>query len=127
MVVFNKDKTVASRGVRLSYKASGTKSQQQSNLYVLAIGTSDYLGDDLDLRFAAKDAEDFAQVMGLTANTALFPDHHIQVLSTSAHQKPPTKANIVKAFAALQDSFCGPLGRLLWRVKNECQGRQPGR
>ncbi len=103
VVVFNQDGSVASRGIRRKYKASGKKNTQKPNLYVLSIGTSDYVGDDLDLRFAAKDAQDFAKAMRLIANRELFPKSDIQVLATGTNNLP-TKNNIRSAFAKLKES-----------------------
>ena len=100
--MFNEDGSVASRGQQVIYVSTGDKTTEKPNLHVLSIGTSDYAGDKLDLRFAAKDAEDFASAMKLVANEQLFPQSNIQVLSTGEGNTLPTKDNIRAAFEKLQ-------------------------
>lgn len=70
-------------------------------LYALVVGTSDYAGDRLDLRFADSDAEAMAKALK-SAGSALFGAEGtmVRLLSTSA--KTPadvsSKTNIAKAF-----------------------------
>jgi len=94
---------VASRSFSINYTASGEKNTQKPNLHVLSIGTSHYVGDGLDLRFASKDAQDFGTAMGLIANKELFPESNIQVLATGTNNLP-TKENIQTAFEALKET-----------------------
>jgi WD40 repeat protein len=75
-------------------------------LFALMVGTSDYAGSALDLRFADKDAAAMAQAIR-SAGGALFPAGRIQVelLSTAGDSLSGTmsssKNNIRKAFEAV--------------------------
>ena len=107
VLVFNHDNTVASTTTVNYFLAPGIKADNRSNFYVLSIGTSDYKGKKLDLRFAAKDAQDFANALKISAKKQLFPDFspdNIQILSTEKGYIPPTKANIQQAFARLKST-----------------------
>jgi uncharacterized caspase-like protein len=68
-------------------------------LWAILIGVSDFRGDSLNLRYASKDAEDFAQALGIAAERLFHKENvHIRVLNSAA-EMPPTRANIQKAFA----------------------------
>lgn len=121
---YNAQNWLKSQAYQLSYQpviargGGGTGSVLQPlsgaakpQLYVLAIGTSDYSGEQLDLRFADKDAAAIAEALR-AAGEALFTARrvHVQLLSTAAgntDENPgaglPSKANIRAAFANLAD------------------------
>ncbi|MGM0580025.1 MAG: caspase family protein [Bacteroidota bacterium] len=70
-----------------------------SSLFALVIGVSDYGGDELDLKFAAKDALDFTNALRLGAEDFLGKDKvHIYPLNTTAGAEQPTKENIKYTF-----------------------------
>jgi len=60
--VYNKDEDIISRGVSKSYYISQNKGldEEPPSIYIVSIGINDYDGEDLDLKFAAKDAKDIA-------------------------------------------------------------------
>lgn len=71
-------------------------------LYGIVIGTSDYAGNDIDLKFAAKDAVAFANTLGISA-TRLFGKEnvHISCLTTDDPEKLPSGEAILSAFGKL--------------------------
>ncbi|MCB0609241.1 MAG: caspase family protein [Lewinella sp.] len=71
-------------------------------LYAILVGTSDYSGDQLDLRFPDHDATLMAQAIG-DAGKALFEDRvHIRLLTTDARtpEGVSSRKNIADAFGA---------------------------
>ena len=104
VTVFNQNNTIASRTSIATFVAPGIKDDVGPNFYALVIGTSDYKGNDLDLRFASKDAKDFAKALKLGANKALFPNATIKILSNEKGHTPPTKENIISAFELLKST-----------------------
>ncbi len=72
------------------------------DLYAIIIGISDYQGSDIDLTFAAKDAEDFARAIQIGASKYLGADHvFIHRLTTLEKDSTqwPYKKNIETAFS----------------------------
>lgn len=63
----------------VSVKYVGKAQANSTKLYVLAVGVADYRDDSLDLKLAAKDAEDFAQAM-LRQKGNLYSDVQVRVL-----------------------------------------------
>jgi WD40 repeat protein/uncharacterized caspase-like protein len=100
---------IQSRGAEIVWTPKGNEDFQLPTLYAIVGGVSDYEGERIDLRFAAKDAEDFAHALSLGARK-LFCDKsnpncldkvNITTLSTN-REKPeeqPTKENFKRAFA----------------------------
>lgn len=73
------------------------------NLFILSVGTSDYVGRKLDLKYAAKDAVDIAGALEqigkqLLKNTPGKVFSTVLTTDSLATKLPPTKANIQKAF-----------------------------
>ena len=70
---YTADNSIASRGVVI--KVDKTKENiTPPNLYAVMIGVSDYKGDELDLKYAAKDATDISVAIGSTAKKLLNTD-----------------------------------------------------
>lgn len=70
---YTTDNSIASRGVVI--KVDKTKENSTPpNLYAVMIGVSDYKGDELDLKYAAKDATDISGAIGSTAKKLLNTD-----------------------------------------------------
>ena len=100
---------IQSRGTEIVWLAGGQEEEYKlPTLYAIVGGVSDYAGENLDLRFAAKDAEDFSNALSLGAKR-LFCDKanpncidkvNITTLSTSGNAGTilPTKENFIKAF-----------------------------
>jgi WD40 repeat protein len=106
VLAYNRDGSLRSRGAVVEYQAGGPAEQPPPELWALVVGTADYIGTKIDLRFAARDAEAFAKALSVAA-TRLFEGRvHILTLSTDrpdATQRP-TKANIAGAFAKVARS-----------------------
>ena len=84
-----------------STRPAGRHSSQNPELWALAVGVSDYIGDKIDLQFAAKDAEAFSQALAVAADRLLGKERvHIRTLSTDrpGDGDRPTRASIEAAF-----------------------------
>lgn len=95
---------INSRGATIVYTPKGEKNPEPPRLYAIVGGISDYAGDTLDLRFAAKDAEDFATALRAGAKSLFGADKvDITVLSTTGREGTawPSKRNFVDAFAGV--------------------------
>jgi WD40 repeat protein len=73
------------------------------HLWAIVAGVSDYQGDELDLRFAAKDAEDFAAAARLGGARLYGPDRVHLALLVASRRAPvgpswPTRRNLERAF-----------------------------
>ncbi len=103
----NRDEVATSRATSLTLPAP-EKAAEPPRIWMIIAGSSDYQGEDLDLKFAAKDAADFAQAMRIAAGRYLTgPDQvHIKLLTASPGsvkgESLPTKANLLAAFAELK-------------------------
>ena len=96
---FNEDGYLESPAKKVYYLAPG-ESQVSINLFALVIGISDYNGTQLDLRYAAKDAEQFALALSEESSKLFGKDRvRVELLTTNSREKWPTKSNIKKAFA----------------------------
>jgi len=96
---WNKDHWVVSRGEVVTFKTGAIENYKPA-IHIFTIGVSDYLGDELDLKYAAKDAEDIQKALQLGAKQ-LFGTQKSYVYNLSTSQPKdqfPTKENILKAF-----------------------------
>lgn len=104
-----KKSNMTSRGSVRVWLIDDDKNYELPTLYAIIGGVSDYTGNTLDLKFAAKDAEDFSNALRLGATRMLCPDKKaeclnkidITTLSTSGNPGTilPTKENFKKTFA----------------------------
>jgi WD40 repeat protein/uncharacterized caspase-like protein len=97
---YTADNTIASRGAIVQVDETKTITTPP-NLYALMIGVSDYKGDELDLKYAAKDATDISYAIGNTAKKLLNTDANEHVfmynLTTNKdHYQLPEKKSIQK-------------------------------
>lgn len=101
---------IQSRGTQTVWLAGGEESEfQLPTLYAVVGGVSDYTGDNIDLRFAAKDAEDFSNALSLGARKLFCAQTNpncidkvvVKTLSTAREkaEDQPTKENFIKAFS----------------------------
>lgn len=100
-----------------AYNADGSLSSQEKNLFVfpsgeqeendskkffaVVVGTSDYEGEQMDLKFAAKDAEDFVGALSVSAANQFGKENtEIILLTTNSEDRNswPTKENIDSVF-----------------------------
>ena len=103
VMAYNADEYVISRPSKLYLVPDGEKEHYEPRLHALVVGTADYIGGELDLRFPAKDASSFAATLERSASNLLGAQKTtIHLLSTDeAAERWPTKANIKKACEAM--------------------------
>ena len=68
VMAYNADGFLASRGLVREFDAPGEVVTTPPSLHAVIVGVSKYRGDKLNLRFASKDAEDFAAALRLAAS-----------------------------------------------------------
>lgn len=98
---YNKDGTLGSEPKNILVLPSGNKStESKPKIFALIIGSSDYASDELDLKYAAKDAQDFAAVLRMSSANLIGGDNiKITTLTTTKDKSEwPTKTNIKKVF-----------------------------
>lgn len=101
----------SSRGVEIVGVFEGPAQVSTPQIYAIVAGVSDYTGNDLDLSYAAKDAEDFAKAFDVGASKLFGADRvHLRVLTSNGAKSnlafssndakilTATKADITKAF-----------------------------
>ena len=104
---YNAEGYLASRAAVVEYDAPGESTRPDITLRAVIVGVSDYAGDQLDLRYAAKDAEDMAKAVALGGRRLFGADHvQIRLLTTTQadSRARPTKANITAAFESLSEA-----------------------
>jgi WD40 repeat protein len=99
---WNKDHWVESRGELITYQHNvAEKETYTPAIHILTVGVSDYTGNEIDLKYAAKDAEDVSKALQLGA-TKLFgtSKSYVYNLTTNLSDKEqwPTKKSILTAF-----------------------------
>jgi hypothetical protein len=99
---YNEEGWLRSRGLAVSYRVEGEK--RPPALWAIVAGVSDYRGGALDLRFAAKDAADFAAALRL-AGSALFGAErtHVTLLTDAG----AGRGALVEALAGAQKAGPG--------------------
>ena len=98
---YNKDGTLGSEPKNILVLPSGNKgTESKPKIFALIIGSSDYANDELDLKYAAKDAQDFAAALRMSSANLIGGDNiTITTLTTTKDKNEwPTKANIKKVF-----------------------------
>ena len=97
---FVADNDISSRGIIFGVKVL-KKDSSAPNLYALMIGVSKYKGDDLSLKFPAKDARDLASAIQLSASK-FFDSQHVHIYDLTTHKdhyKNPGKNDIRQTIA----------------------------
>jgi WD40 repeat protein len=96
---FNADNFVSSRGV-VAFSSRGGEDILQPNIFIVCCGVSDYTGDKIDLKYAAKDANDVCFSLTKGANKLFGKEHtNVFLLNTDMEEKYyPTKQNILNTF-----------------------------
>ena len=64
---YNSEGYLSSRGLEYDFDAPDVPEANRPDVWLIAAGISDYRGDSLDLRYAAKDAENVAESLHLAA------------------------------------------------------------
>ena len=107
VVSWNREGYLSSERVIAKWTPQGRRNASPPELYALVAGISDYSSPNLQLEFAANDAQSFAKALQLGAGRLFGPEHvHVTLLSTAnaAPDRQPNKANIQKAFEAARQS-----------------------
>lgn len=114
VIGYNADNFLASRLISRDFKpdpklksfgSAFDRLKQEPKLYALVIGTSNYRGSDLDLKFADNDALRFSSALEQTASL-LFEKKNVFVSAyTTASETLPTKAVIQKSFQDLKSKI----------------------
>jgi len=96
---YTKENDISSRGVDVT-EDDNEKVTTPPNLYAVIIGVSDYKGEELDLKYAAKDATDLSNAVSLSASRLLGKEHVFMYnLNTGEkHDNLPEKKSIKDAF-----------------------------
>jgi WD40 repeat protein len=101
---YNAENYIVSRGATVQYKHKEEKRINPS-IFIVSCGVSDYTGDAIDLRYAAKDAEDIHHSLHIGAEKLFGEDKTFQYLLTTNKEKEkwPTKENIKSTFEEIAD------------------------
>lgn len=94
---WNKDHWVQSRGHVVSYHSKEIE-QYKPAVHILTCGVSDYTGNEIDLKYAAKDANDVSVALQLGAKKLFGAERSYvyNLTTTQAKEFYPTKTNILK-------------------------------
>lgn len=77
---------LSSRGAMITSSVSKKQNSfRQPNLFAVIVGISDYKGESLDLKYAAKDAKDFADALQLSSSKLLNTDSTNHVFVYKMH------------------------------------------
>jgi hypothetical protein len=98
---FIANNSIGSRGGRVIDSDLEKQKPPAPNLYAVMIGVSDYKGDELDLKYAAKDANDLSSALSISARKLLNYDEqeHVFVYNLTTNEgkyKLPEKEAIRK-------------------------------
>ena len=96
---YTADNSISSRGIIINEDKTGEKETTRPNLYAVMVGVSDYKGEKLDLKYAAKDANDIASVVAVSAKKLLNTDgkEHVYIYDLTTgekHYRLPEKKSI---------------------------------
>jgi hypothetical protein len=101
--VFNEGEYISnSRNVKAIYKAPPKASIEPPHLWGIVAGVSNYRGEEIDLRFAAKDAVDMAHALKIGANRLFGIERtQLKLLTTEEIEgaMSPNKRNLLEAFS----------------------------
>lgn len=102
---WNKDHWVQSRGQVVSYQSKEIESYKPA-VHILTCGVSDYTGNEIDLKYAAKDANDMGTALQLGAKKLFGVERSnvYNLTTTQAKESYPTKINILKAFEIISST-----------------------
>gem|GEM_PF-3738775 len=97
---WNEGHWVVSRGAIVTYSTEGNDGAYKPVIHIVTSGVSDYSGTELDLKYAAKDAEDVSKALQLGAKKLFGADKSIvySLTTSGSADQYPTKTNILKAF-----------------------------
>jgi len=103
---FKEEGYLRSRGVVVLFDSFQETAADRPALHAVIVAVSDYRGDAIDLRYAAKDAEDFAFSLDLAAGELFGKDHvSIDLLTSFAGDQSglATRRNLIDSLQGLAD------------------------
>ncbi|MBL7112325.1 MAG: ankyrin repeat domain-containing protein [Bacteroidales bacterium] len=92
---------LVSRGAKVAYYPEEKEPAEIPRLFIVASGISDYTGDEIDLKYAAKDAEDMASALEIGAKRLFGVDKTFTYLLTTNQDKSslqPARVNLIRTF-----------------------------
>lgn len=98
---YNKDASIGSEPKNIFVlPTSDQKTAIKPKIFAIVIGTADYAEDEMDLKYAAKDATDFAAALRISSSNLIGGENmNLTVLTTDRPENEwPTKDNIRKTF-----------------------------
>ena len=98
---YTADNAISSRGIIINEDKTQEKITAAPNLYAVMVGVSDYKDEELDLKYAAKDANDISAAIAVSARKLLNSDgkEHVFVYDLTTSEKRyqlPEKKSIKK-------------------------------
>jgi len=110
---YNAEGWLVSRGSKVKYNPGKKKKTKIPELYIVSIGVSDYTGQQIDLKYAAKDAADINNALQTGAKRLFGAKKvHSYLLSspiatdtagTNIYYAKPTKEEITKTFIKIKE------------------------
>jgi WD40 repeat protein len=107
---YNAEGYLRSCGMRRTFTLRGKTDSPPPELWLVVAGVSDYRGDTLDLQYAAKDADDFAQAVRIAGERLFGAEKiHLRLLTTTQEgaERQPSRANLMAALKAAQKAKPG--------------------
>lgn len=104
---FNGEGYLRHGGLRFIFIPPGKAEEREPHVWAIVAGVSDYRGDQIDLRYASKDAEDFGNALQIAAEGLFGPKNvHMSVFSCAPENghRQATRENIVRAFEAARQA-----------------------
>jgi WD40 repeat protein len=99
---YNGENYIISKGEKIIYNQGISTYSDKPGLFLISVGVSDYTGNLLDLKYAAKDAEDITLALSLGAKN-LFGIEKTSIIRITTNEPDrtnwPTKENIIRTFA----------------------------
>ncbi|HKI38119.1 MAG TPA: caspase family protein, partial [Gemmataceae bacterium] len=132
VLAYNADGYLCSRGLTREFDGPGQAAADPPALHAVVVGVSQYRGERLALRYAAKDADDFASALKLAAGRFLNPDKdhpervRLTLLTAADADTRPSRANLVKALEALKATKPGDIVVVYLAGHGVTQGGQDG-
>ncbi|MEO7924792.1 MAG: caspase family protein [Chitinophagaceae bacterium] len=98
---YTADNAISSRGIIITSTDTTQTNSIAPNLYAVMVGVSDYKGDELDLKYAAKDATDISNAIAVASRKLLNDDgkEHVfmyDLTTATEHYQLPEKNSIKK-------------------------------
>jgi hypothetical protein len=104
VVAWNTEGYLSSRGFTVTWDPGGAKDRNPPEFYAIVAGVSEYSSPEIQLRFAARDAEAMAHALKLGASR-LFGAEHVHITLLTSPVAPggsgATKASLKQAFDAV--------------------------